>query len=176
MTKDEFVKSLKDKTVRALLDLLKHGLSGNSGIDPDFLSLVIAELNSRQLVDADAKEFDHLMNAPIDETVTQSVKSKAAFSKDEIQTISKSNDREPGRYSSLKSVVGIIALLAYIVIISGIILLIYLGKEGMVLMGFGALVASIVIALPLLAFSNLIYVFIDIEYNTRKTREALKTN
>jgi len=32
----------------------------------------------------------------------------------------------------------------------------------------------LIISIPLLAFSNLISVFIDIEKNTRKTRELLK--
>jgi len=175
MNKKDFSASLKAKTVSALLDLLKQGQSGKSGIDPDFLGLVIDELNSRQLSDAETKEFENLMESSFDEVVSETVKSQTEFSKDEIRDISKDKDREPGKYTALKTVVGFISLLGYIVIIIGIGALIYLSSEGgSVLMGFVALVVSVVIALPLLAYSNLIYVFIDIEYNTRKTREALK--
>ena len=66
--------------------------------------------------------------------------------------------------------------MGYIVIVVGIGGLIFLATNGSALLGFVAVVGSVVIALPLLAFSNLIFVFIDIEYNTRKTREALKKN
>lgn len=87
------------------------------------------------------------------------------------------NDSEPARYAALKTVVGLLSGLGYIVIIVGIILLIFLASDKQVLMGFIAVVVSVIIALPLLAYSNLIYVFIDTERNTRKTLEAItKTN
>jgi hypothetical protein len=57
-----------------------------------------------------------------------------------------------------------------------VIVLIYLGSQGQLFMGFIGLVTGVIISLPLLAFSNLIYVFIDIEHNTRKTREAINKN
>ena len=65
-------------------------------------------------------------------------------------------------------------VLGYIVIIIGIVGLFYLANENQTLMGFTTLVVSLIISIPLLAFSNLISVFIDIEQNTRKTRELLK--
>ena len=87
------------------------------------------------------------------------------------------NDSEPARYAALKTVVGLLSGLGYIVIIVGIILLIFLASDKQVLMGFIAVVVSVIIALPLPAYSNLIYVFIDTERNTRKTLEAItKTN
>jgi len=87
------------------------------------------------------------------------------------------NDSEPARYAALKTVVGLLSGLGYIVIIVGIILLIFLASDKQVLMGFIAVVVSVIIALPLLVYSNLIYVFIDPERNTRKTLEEItKTN
>lgn len=96
---------------------------------------------------------------------------------DNITNSSAINDSEPARYAALKTVVGLLSGLGYIVIIVGIILLIFLASDKQVLMGFIAVVVSVIIALPLLAYSNLIYVFIDTERNTRKTLEAItKTN
>jgi hypothetical protein len=177
MNKKEFIQLLKEKTVVALLDLLNLGQSGKQKIDPDFLGAIIDELNSRELSEAEAKEFENILNFAVDYSVyeTEPEKVKGKFSKDEITEITvKDDNREPGRYTALKSVVGLISLLGYIVIIFGIIALIYLASNGQVPFGIAALVVSVIIALPLLAYSNLIYVFIDIEYNTRKTKEAIK--
>lgn len=175
MNKKEFTQSLKGKTVSALLDLLKLGQTGKQKIDPDFLGVIIDELNERKLSDAEAKEFENTLNISVDESFSEPAKTKGSFSKDEIAEITdKDNDREPSRYTALKTVVGLISLLGYILIIFGIIALIYLASNRQVPFGIVALVISIVIALPLLAYSNLIYVFIDIEYNTRKTNEAIK--
>ena len=175
MNKKEFTLSLKGKTASALLELLKLGQSGNQKIDPDFLGAIIDELNSRELSEAEAKEFEDILNHAVDENFSEPEKAKGQFSKDEITEVTvKDDNREPGRYTALKSVVGLISLLGYIVIIFGIIALIYLASNRQVPFGIAALVVSVVIALPLLAYSNLIYVFIDIEYNTRKTSEEIK--
>ena len=74
----------------------------------------------------------------------------------------------------MKTISTLISILGYIVIIIGIVGLFYLANENQTLMGFTTLVVSLIISIPLLAFSNLISVFIDIEKNTRKTRELLK--
>ena len=175
MNKKEFTQSLKGKTVAALLELLKLGQTGKQKIDPDFLGAIIDELNERTLSDSEAKEFENILNISADENLYEPEKSKGQFSKDEITEITvKNENREPGRYTALKSVTGFISILGYIVIVCGIIALIYLSSNGSAPIGFVFLVVSVIIALPLLAFSNLIYVFIDIEYNTRKTRETIK--
>lgn len=176
MNRKEFSESLKRKSNKALIDLLNKGFSDKSDIDPDFLDLLIEELNSRKLSNDESKQFENLINSSFNELEQENSKSKTDFSADEIQKISKEKDREPGRYSSLKTVAGLISLLGYIVVIVGIGTLIFLLTQDSdsVLLGIIALVASVVIALPLLAFSNLISVIIDIEYNTRKSREALK--
>ncbi len=173
MKKKEFIDSLKKKTVSALLELLKQGQSGELKIGPDNLGVVIDELNDRQLSEAEKIEFENILNSSFEETEETSNK----FTSDEIEKLTGSHDSrdiEPGKYTALKTIIGLISLLGYIVIIIGIGLLILLALQGQVLMGFFALVVSVIIALPLLAYSNLIYVLIDTEYNTRKTREELK--
>jgi len=69
--------------------------------------------------------------------------------------------------------VGLISVLGYIVIITGIVLLVISLNNGQTTTGILSLIISVVVALPLLAFANLVHVFIDIEYNTRKTRDIL---
>lgn len=115
------------------------------------------------------------MNPNLDDISTETPKSTEEFSFEEIQELSTENgkDKEPRRYSALKSIIGLISFLGYIVMIFGIIIFMYLASNQQVLMGLIGFVISIVIALPLLAFSNFVYVFIDIEYNTRKTLEII---
>lgn len=176
MKKKEFAESLKGKTVAALLKLLKLGQTGESKIDPDFLGAVIDELNSRELSESEANHFEKLMDTSEDEPSSLKIKSKIKFSEEEINEISidKDKDSEPARYTGLKTISTLISILGYIVIIIGIVGLFYLANENQTLMGFTTLVVSLIISIPLLAFSNLISVFIDIEQNTRKTRELLK--
>lgn len=176
MKKKEFAESLKEKTVAALLKLLKLGQTGESKIDPDFLDAVIDELNSRELSESEVNHFEKLMDTSEDEPSSLKTKSKIKFSEEEINEISidKNKDSEPARYTGLKTISTLISILGYIVIIIGIVGLFYLANENQTLMGFTTLVVSLIISIPLLAFSNLISVFIDIEQNTRKTRELLK--
>ncbi len=173
MKKKEFTESLKGKTTAALLELLKLGQTGESKIDPDFLGAVIDELNSRELSETESNHFEKLMNISEDESSSLKTKSKIKISEEEINEISihKDKDREPGRYTALKTISGLISILGYIVILIGIIGIFYLSNENQTLIGFTTLVVCVIISLTLLAFSNLISVFIDIEQNTRKTRE-----
>jgi hypothetical protein len=176
-----FIQSLKEDTVVNLLDILNLGYSGKQKIDPDYLGAIIDELNSRELSEAEAKEFDNILkfatNDSIDDSVTKPENSKKATLKAKKTDITvKGNDREPGRYTALKLAQQLISILGYIVIIFGIITSIFLISESeeQVLFGIAVFVVSVIIALPLLAYSNLISVFIDIEYNTRKTKEAIE--
>lgn len=176
MKKKEFIESLKQKSVTALLELLKLGQTGESKIDPDYLGAVIDELNSRELSQKETNQFEKLMNISDDDTPISTAKSKIEFAEEEIKKLSIDNgkDSEPGRYTALKTISGLISILGYILIIIGVIGLFYFVNENQTLSGFITLVVSVIISLPLLAFSNLISVLIDIEQNTRKTRDMVK--
>jgi len=191
MKKDEFIYSLKKKSIRSLLDLLKQGQSGELKIDPDLLQEVITEIYNRKLSDIETLEFEKLLNFSFDNSTENESNNFATnseakepflpFISDDQGTFSlisgsKDKEREPGKYPALKTLVGMLSILGYVVIFVGIVSLIILSFNGQNLFGLIALIISIVIALPLLAFTNLIYVFIDIEYNTRKTRETLRKN
>jgi len=173
MKKKDFVAFLNGKTVAELLKMLELGLTGKQKNDPDFLDEIIDEINSRELTDAEAKEFENVINPFAEENFTQPEKTANMTSKEEITqlTTDKYKERELGKYTALKTTAGLISLLGYIVITIGVALSIYfsLQREGLISIII-SFISSVVIALPLLAFSNLIHVFIDIEYNTRKKK------
>ncbi len=153
MEKNQYTEIMAKKKTEELIELYNKGTKGKNYLAPESFEAVKAELSKRELTEEQKQSMDLTPT----ETAT-------------------SNDSEPGRYTALKTVVGLISILGYIVIIIGAIALIYLMSQHQLLIGFVGFVVSIVIALPLLAYSNLIYVFIDIEHNTRKTREAINSN
>jgi len=174
MKEKEFIESLKGKTVDDLLELLKSGQTGNSKIAQDNLSAIIYELNSRELSEAELNLFEKIMNNSIDDTSTSKLENK--FSKETRNGRLIDKENEYGRYSALKTISGLISILGYTIIIIGFAVMLYLLNENQTFYGIGILIASIIISLPLLAFSNLISVFIDIEQNTRKTRELINNS
>ena len=168
---DEFYSK---KTVVELLEKLKQARINPTTMDKEWYEALIIHLNSRGLSGKAKSMMEHILSADPeilkgDKALEETIKSGSDKS-----VTSSSNFSEAGRYSALKTVVGLISALGGIVILAGIIALIYLGQSGQVAMGLVALIISVVIALPLLAYSNLIHVFIDIEYNTRKVREEIK--
>jgi hypothetical protein len=75
---------------------------------------------------------------------------------------------------ALKALAGVLSVCGYVVLAIGLIAMIYMAGEKDLLEGMLILLGAILVALPSLAFSNLIQVFIDIESNTRKTMEAMQ--
>lgn len=176
MKKSEFIQSLKEKSTSALFDLLKIGQSGEQKIDPDFLTAIIDELYSRELSETESKEFENILDLNVDKDFYNPSESKSHFSFDEKKEIFVKNDNaEQIKYIPLKIMANMIKYFSYILIICGIIASLYfVSIEEQYLLGIAALLVMAVVAFPLLALSNLIYVFIDIEYNTRKISEEIR--
>ncbi len=175
MNLDDFTQSLKEKTSNTLLEILELGQTGKRKIDPDFLGAIIDELYSRNLSEVETKKLEAILKLTSDAILSDAEKAPGQFSKDEMSDLlTKEGVSEPSKYSALKGVVGFISILGFVVAASGIFSLIYLASDNLAVFGIAAFVLSIVIAILLFAFSNLIYVFIDIEYNTRKTMEESK--
>lgn len=176
MSKRNSDNDLKQKSAREILDLLKEGMNGNSKSDPDRLDAMMSELASRDLSEAESLEFEKLMggSAPIEETFqskNKNMKSEETTNSEAIQT---DENAETGKYLALKTVATLLSIIGFLVIAFGVIGLFYFVFEADVpFYGIMGLLVSVLIALPFLALSNLARVFIDIEYNTRKTREAL---
>lgn len=163
------------KTVSELLEKLRAGRIIPAMIDKEWYDALIIHLKERQLSESEKKMRDHILSADLEALkADKEIEQTLLTSNNEAASFSSGGSSEAGRYTALKTVVGLISILGYIVIAVGLIALIFLASNGQVLFGFLALVISVLIALPLLAYSNLIYVFIDIEYNTRRTSEAIK--
>ena len=175
MNLDDFKSAIKEKNARTLLDLLRDGQTGKKKVDPDFLGAIIDELYSRNLSPEETKELENILTSATNEVHEENQKKvKGEFTQDEVSNVTGSDKSELVKYPALKAVVGLFYILCLIVGLVGLIGLVFLSANGQVAMGIVALLSSAVIVVPLLAFSNLIYVFLDIEVNTRKTREALE--
>jgi hypothetical protein len=86
----------------------------------------------------------------------------------------KSEEAEHKKYSALKSVASGLSIFAYISILIAIITSLNFIQNEQVLFAIIVFFSGLTYALILLAISNLIHVFIDIEFNTRKTREVIQ--
>lgn len=76
------------------------------------------------------------------------------------------------RYPALRTISGVYMVLAWIIGIAAIITTFYfLSEDRMKIFGLVSLVVGGLLALGLAAISESIKVFLDIEYNTRKTSE-----
>ena len=164
MGKNKFDDFYSKKSVSKLLEKLSAGRINPATIDKEWYDALIIHLNNRGLSEEEKNVMHRILTEDI-ETL-----------KSDSEKIEKEKLNATPKYAALKTIVGLISALGFIVIILGVIALIYLASQGQILMGFVGLVSGVIISLPLLAFSNLINVFIDIEYNTRKTREAINKN
>ena len=161
------------KSVPELLEKLRTAKAAPGTIEKDWYDGLILHLNERQLSDEEKKIKEKILSSDPDALKADTeIKQLLIVEQAKAEVTQSGIGGGAERYSALKSIVGLISMLGYFVIIVGFGLLIFLTSHDQPLMGFVALVVSVVIALPLLAFSNLIHVFIDIEYNTRKIREA----
>jgi len=76
------------------------------------------------------------------------------------------------RYPALRTIAGVYMVLAWIIGIAAIITTFYfLSENRMQIFGLVSLIVGGLLALGLAAISESIKVFLDIEYNTRKTSE-----
>jgi len=178
---------LKRKSVSELISVLKEGQSGQGKIDPDYLDSIIAELNSRRLSKEEKNEFENLMKFYFEENIDNTYQSSKEtppikdyqfeYLKDEMKRkMNKEEEKNSSndKYLALITIIRLLSILAYIVVVIGVIIFFYLASQGNTAMGFAAIIVSVVLALPILAFSNLIQVFIDTENNTHMTYEILK--
>lgn len=178
---------MKEKSNAVLLNILDANYSGQIKSNPDSLIDVIIELKKRDLSFEEKIKFDKLMLFYFKEfpeafaDVRENTDTSSGDSK--IKTVQNSNfdnDGNHNKYLALKTLAGIIPVVGYILLFIGIVGFFYiLSSEDYLyesyrgLIGFVFLISNIVVALPLLALSNLIYVLIDTELNTRKTYKLL---
>ena len=163
------------KTVVDLLEKLITSRVSPETIDQEWYDALILHLKERHLSNEEIIMMEKILSAdPVslkrDKEMAQSLREEQV----KKGTTSLNINEDGEKYAALKTLIGLISILGYIVIVVGIGSLIFLASNDQVFIGVIAFVISIVISLPLFAISNLIYVFIDIERNTRKTMEAIK--
>lgn len=176
---------LSEKSTKALLNILDATYNGQIKSDPDYLNHVLKELNKRNLTPDEKKKFDELMLFYVNELpkyfTEENEESNPILNDILIDSNQESQfDNKNDKYLALKTFASIISIIGYFIIFIGVIGFFYTisSEEGFFinnkgLTGFMILIISLVTALPLLAFSNLIFVQIDIESNTRKTYKLL---
>jgi hypothetical protein len=157
MKNNQYSEVMSQKSTEELIELYRKGIRGKEYLVTESFEAVKAELTSRGLT-------GNTLSDKVVEIEEQDINTRL--------TEVKNNRSEIKIYSSLKTVAWLISALGYIVLIAGLVGLITFGQQNTYI-GLGILLASIVTALPLFAFSNLIHVFIDIEYNTRMTSETI---
>jgi hypothetical protein len=176
---------LSEKSTKTLLNILDAAYSGQIKSDPDYLNHVLKELNKRNLTPDEKKKFDELMLFYVNE-IPESFTENNEESNPMINDIFFDSNHETefdnknDKFLALKTFASIISIIGYFIIFIGVIGFLYSlsADDGLFadyggLLGFINLIISVVTALVLLAFSNLIYVQIDTEANTRKTYKLL---
>jgi hypothetical protein len=174
MNKSEFVQSLKVKSVNALFELLKFGNTGSSQIAQDYVLEIISELKSRELSKAESIIFENLVEKTHIEKTHIEKTPVSVVSDFQEKLIEKTS--EYSRYTALKTISGLLSILGYILIVVGFVSMFYFFNNNKTFIGIAAIISSIIISLPMIVFSGLVTVFIDIEQNTRKTNEALNNS
>lgn len=167
MQKEEFGELIKEKDARALISLYYYGHSKNRILNPDFSQLIIDELSSRELNNDDESDLAILIS-----TAKESEKNSddSKFSKLEIEKIMLSSRYEMAadRNLSLQNLSGGLRILSYFVVFVLLATIIYAFMMKQVLIGALTLLNGAIAVVLLMVISKLIYVFMDIEYNTRK--------
>ena len=169
MNTEEFIGIVQGKSNEAVLKLLFSGMSRERKIDPDFLDILIDELRSRQLSEVEKEKFTAILNFE-DGEILKRKEIETDFSEEEIIRIVGADTlkEKEARNVSLKNISDQLSILAPIVLVFGIGASIFLLASKQFLFGVVTVVNSIIIFLLLRGFSELIYVFVDIEFNTRK--------
>jgi len=153
---EQFLESLKKTSVIDLFEMVKRRSHRGLKLDNESIDSVFAELETRNLATEEVAEFNKI---------------KLVYKKAEPQ----GEALGAGNYPALVTIIGFISFLGYLVMVVGVLVFLYFVTEAALLPGVIGILVSLIIGLSLLALSNLIRVFLDTEYNTRKTREALTT-
>lgn len=162
------------KPVSELLEKLRAAKITPATMEKEWYDGLISHLKQRETTTDEKDLFNHILSSDSDALKTEK-EVEQGLERERKLTESKLTNGEgnSGRYAVLKTFIGLISFLGYVVLVVGLGLLIFMLTQNQGLLGIVAFISSVVIALPLLAYSNLIQVFIDIEHNTRQTKETI---
>jgi len=92
------------------------------------------------------------------------------FSESEVKDLTKIKSRDQEKYPALKTLSGLFAFIGYLFILLGIAMLYFFYRIDGLVNGIAALLVGVLLSIFMFAFSNLIYLFMDIEKNTRREK------
>ena len=174
MENNKYNKFYSSKSVNELIGQLRsHKITGIS-LAEDWYEALKIHLAERELSDEERKMIDHILS------------SDSNTLKNERQSTQRLNETEKlniplsftEKYPALRTLSGVIAFIAWTVAILTLIIVIALlsnsSGEGSWVLPVGTLAIGAILFIVLLAYSEIIKVFVDIEENTRMAAAATK--
>lgn len=159
--------SLKASGTDSLLDLLSHSLVDRTVYDPDFLSLVITELQGRTFTATQKEQLDALL-----EQFSQDTEQTSTQLQSEHSLFAFARAMEPRKYNSLKSLPGPLLFFGVVAIIFGVAAFIDNAGKDTVLNGCYTAALGIGVGVLLIAMCELIKAFVGTEYLYRNKPKA----
>jgi len=183
MRKEEWLETLKGKTVKGLLELLKDVRINSMSKTPEEIRMLIEEISKRHLWEADKIEFEYLRDMPVEPKVEVEVEKEterkvpgSIYEHLGASTYSKS-DFDSNKYPALKTAIGIINIIGWIVLVVsflGFIAALSLTRN--LWIGLAVLFSGFLVFLLLLAYGNMLQIMVDMEYNIRKMSNEMCRN
>ena len=167
MENNKFNKFYSKKTVKVLLGQLRSHRINGSTLDIEWYEGLKQHLSERDITDEERRIFEHILSADTEILKTEEAQEANLKATDiSNQPISMGTDK----YPALRTIALFYGVFAWIVGILAVILAVYFGSQGIagVFLALSTLVVGALIVLGVLAVSESIKVFIDIEYNTRQ--------
>lgn len=161
------IDSLKASGTDSLLDLLSHSLVDRSVYDPDFLSLVITELQGRTFTAIQKERMDALL-----EKCSQDADQPGIQPQGEHSMFAFARSMEPRKYNYLKSLPGPLLFFGVLAIIFAVAAFIDNAGKDAVLNGCYTGALGIGVGVLLIAMGELIKAFVETEYLYRNKPKA----
>ncbi len=174
MENNQYNKFYSKKSVTELIEQLRSHRVTGIRLAEDWYEALKIHLNERELSDDARKMVDHILSTdpttlknetPIGQPLNESEKLNKPLSFVE-------------KYPALRTLSGVIAIIAWTVALLTVIIVITLlsnsSGEGSWVLPVGTLAIGAIFFIALLAYSEIIKVFVDIEENTRRTADATK--
>lgn len=153
----------KQPVSELIKELRSYTITGSSSwyLDKGWYEALKIHLTERELSDEERKMVNHILSSDTptlkNETLTEQLNNSLSFSK---------------KYPALRSISNIIYFIAWAIaaltVVTTLVLFKNLNGEGSWFLPLATFVVGLILFISLLAYSEIIQVFVDIEENTRK--------
>ncbi|HEX6426420.1 MAG TPA: hypothetical protein VF008_01990 [Niastella sp.] len=172
MENNKYNKFYSKKSESELIGQLRsHRITGNS-IDEEWYEALKIHLAERELSDEARNMLDHILSS---DPTTLKNETQTGQILNETEKLSKQLSFTE-KYPALRTLSGVIAFIGWTVAILTLIIVITLlnnsSGAGSWILPVGVLGLGVILFIALLAYSEIIIVFVDIEENTRKAAAA----